>query len=170
MNRFAAGALVLAMFLLGTTASASAAEPAGPRLAVIANSADGSKALTVGPRGEDPRKLLSDPDYWWFGGRVSWPTAGDQFSFLVSGPFDASGPIIGVAKSDGSGSEVFPHAFPNEGDPVMAPDGKSVFFQRSTLVKERENYFFATSLWSLDLADGSVRRRTRWIHTVLVLT
>jgi hypothetical protein len=170
--------LALALCLMAAAAPASAVEPAGPRLAIVARD-HGDRIITVGPHGEDRRNLVSDPDYWSFGERVSWSAAGDRLSFLVSGPFDdvasepygTGSPIVGVAESDGSASQVFPRAFLNASEPVMAPDGASVFFQRIKLIKVlpgRENYLFKSSLWSLDLADGSVRQRTRWSYANLM--
>src|SRR4029077_2251263 len=65
----------------------------------------------------------------------------------------------------GSGARVFPRAFLNGGEQVMAPDGGSVGFQRVKLVKElpgRENYLFKSAIWSLDVKHGSVHRVTPW--------
>ncbi|HET8813691.1 MAG TPA: hypothetical protein VFM51_01895 [Solirubrobacterales bacterium] len=61
-------------------------------------------------------------------------------------------------------ARAFPRAFLNAGEPVMAPDGASVAFQRIKLVKVlgRESYLFRSSIWTLDVERGSVRRLTRW--------
>jgi hypothetical protein len=173
--------LVLAAFFViqGIAAPAVAATPEGPRLAIAVRS-DGPGAedeaagvITTGPSGEDPQTLVDDPDYWGIGDRLSWSADGGLIAFSVAGPFQADPggrygtgwPVLAVAKGDGGGSRVYPRAFLNAGDPVMAPDGASVVFPRIKLVKVlpgRESYLLKGSIWSLDLEDGSVRQRTRW--------
>jgi hypothetical protein len=164
--------LVLVALLLGLTAQAGAAPPDGPRLAIIASNGEVSGVITVGPSGEERQVLLEDRDYWSIGDRLSWAAEGGVFAFAASGDFpDPSSkafgtgwPVVAMARADG-GSRAFPRVFLNAGDPVMAPDGASIVFQRIKLVKElpgRESYLFKSSIWSLDVKDGSVRRLTRW--------
>jgi Tol biopolymer transport system component len=128
--------------------------------------------VALGPSGEDLGVLVADPDYWGFGDRVSWSADGSSLAFSASGEFQAhpggrfgtGWPLLGVATSNG-GSKVFPGAFLNAGDPVLAPDGRTAYFARSKLVKVlpgRENLLFKSSIWSFDLPDGPARQRTKW--------
>jgi Tol biopolymer transport system component len=129
----------------------------------------GDGVITTGPSGEDPRELFGDPA---IGDGLSWSAAGDLLAFTVagvestaSGPYGSGWPVVAVARLDSSGGRTFPRAFLNGGDPVMAPDGASVVFQRVKLVKilpGRESYLFKSAIWRLDLKTGSVRRLTRW--------
>ncbi len=117
--------------------------------------------------------LTADPDYWGIGDHLSWSADGGLLSFSASGPFQShpggafgSGwPLLAIAKTEGGDSRVYPDAFLNGGDPVMAPDGGSAVFSRMKLVKTLpggENYLFKTSIWSLNVGSGSVKRLTRW--------
>jgi len=121
--------------------------------------------------GEDPQRLLGGRDAL-IGGGVSWAAAGDILAFSVSGvESTASGPygegwaVVAVANLGTGRGRAYPRAFLNAGDPVMAPDGTSVVFQRFKLVKElpgRENFLLKSAIWSLDVRSGSVRRLTKW--------
>lgn len=125
------------------------------------------------PTGSGLKVIVADPDYWGIGERLSWSADGSALAFSTSGPFQShpggaygSGwPLLALAKPDSGGSKVFPRAFLNGGDPVLAPDGASAAFSRVKLVKTlpgRESYLFKTSVWSLNLASGLVKRLTRW--------
>ncbi|HEX5714180.1 MAG TPA: hypothetical protein VFX85_12785 [Solirubrobacterales bacterium] len=73
--------------------------------------------------------------------------------------------MVGIAGADGDGLRFYPRASFDSGDPVIAPDGRSVAFSRAQLVKVlpgRESYLFKSSIWLLDIEDGSVRRLVRW--------
>jgi Tol biopolymer transport system component len=99
------------------------------------------------------------------GDRPSWSADGSSLAFGLSRFGDDNGPIVAVAQADDGSRRAYPRAFLNSGDPVMAPDGASVAFARARLVKVlpgRENYLFKSSIWLLDVGDGSVRRLTRW--------
>jgi len=178
MARRAVVTLALGALLSGFAAHAGAAIPEGPRLAIsVLTDGPGAEdqssgVITVGPSGEMPQMVVPDSDYWGAGSHLSWSADGNLLVFAVSGDFpDPPGrdfgsgwPVVALARADG-GSRAFPRVFLNAGDPVMAPDGKSVVFQRIKLVKElddRESYLFKSSIWSLDVVDGSVKRLTRW--------
>jgi Tol biopolymer transport system component len=143
---------------------ASAADPGGPRLAVITQTHDvryGSELITVGPAGELPRRVVVDPSSH----RPSWSADGSLLALAAIGE-EWKGSVVGVARADGGGLRVYRRAaLDGDGDPVISQDGRSVVYSRAKLVKVlpgRENYLFKSSIWSLDLADGSVKRRTRW--------
>jgi len=150
---------------------APAAGPGGPRLAMSVFDGYGSEAITTGPLGEDPQRLVGGPGAL-IGDSLSWSADGGLLAFTTaavestaSGPFGTGWAVVGVAGTDGGRSRVFPRAFLNAGEPVVAPDGDSIVFSRAKLVKElpdRESYLFKTSIWSLDVGSGSVRRLTRW--------
>lgn len=172
MIRRAAIALALAALFLWLPIHAGAATPGGPRLAISASNGENAGVIAIGPSGEEREVLVEDRDYRTTGDRLSWSADGGLLAFSVSGDFPdppkafgTGWPVVAVARGDGSGSRTFPRVFLNGGDPVMAPDGRSLVFQRVKLVKqlpERESYLFKSSIWSLALGDGSVRRLTRW--------
>lgn len=176
MNRRAA---LLALVLLAVFAMpARAADPAGPRLAIsaYANGPGGEdeswEVMTTGPLGESPQRLvggLQQP----VGDALSWSADGGRLAFGVSGikstasgPFGTGWQVVGVTLADGGPLHVFPRAFLNAGEPVMAPDGRSVAFQRLKVVKPlpegEDDYLLKSSVWLLDLKGGGVRRLTRW--------
>jgi Tol biopolymer transport system component len=171
------GVLVLIALLLGLAAPAAAAPPPpGPRLAISVSS-DGpggedesSEVITTGPLGEDPQPLFGGTGAL-IGESLSWSADGEVLAFsapgvesTASGRFGGGWPVVGTVRADGSDVRVFPRAFLNAGDPVMAPDGASVAFQRLKIVKafEGETYLFKSAIWLMDVEGGSVRRLTRW--------
>ncbi len=130
------------------------------------------RVVSVGPSGDDLGVLVTDPNYWGIGDRVSWSADGGTLAFSVSGPFQAhpggrygnGWPLLGVV-TPSTGSKVFPGAFLNAGDPILSPDGQTAYFARAKLVKVlpgRENLLFRGSVWSFDLPDGPARQRTKW--------
>jgi WD40-like Beta Propeller Repeat len=176
MKRFVFG-LVLAAALLGIAEQAGAALPGGPRLTISAFS-DGpggedesQEVITTGPLGEDPQRLLGGRGAL-IGEDLSWSAAGDLLGFSVSGvKSTASGaygdgwPVVAVANLDTGRVRAYPRAFLDAGDPVTAPDGASVVFQRLKVVKtspDGEDPLFKSAIWSLDVKHGSVRRLTKW--------
>jgi hypothetical protein len=170
--------LLTVVLCAGFAPLAGAATPEGPRLAISVFAPGpgaeegGPQVITVGPSGENPAVLLDDPSYSTTGDRVSWSADGSLLALKVSGDFPdppkAFGigwPVAAVLRVDSGTSRAFPRVFLNGGDPVMSPDGKFLVFQRVKLVKVlpgRENYLLKSSLWSLDIGDGSVKRLTRW--------
>lgn len=164
--RYAGGlcTVAIALALAGGPTVAAVGAAAGPRLAISSFGPGGARdaVIAVGPSGQDLGVLVSDPNYWGIGERLSWSADGNLLAFAASGPF--RGPLLGVATASG-GSRLFPRAFLNAGDPILSPDGRSVYFARSKLVKVlpgRENYLFRSSIWSLTIATGSARQRTKW--------
>jgi Tol biopolymer transport system component len=153
--------LVLAAFLVFAVPG-WAAEPAGPRLGVVTfDHEHGSRLITIGPAGESPRALVLDPD----SRRPSWSADGNALA-LASRGVDENWPVVAIAEAGSEKLRFYRRAVLDGGsDPVIAPDGQSVVFARARFVRElpgRENYLYKGSLWSLDLASGEIRQRTRW--------
>jgi hypothetical protein len=142
-------------------------------LAVVTHdSRYGAELITVGPLGEDPQPMVAEPAYVSIGDRPSWSADGGSVALSVSvdsdyeppARFGSGLPVLGIARADGS-LRVFPRVFLNGGDPVMAPDGRSVVFARIALVKVlpgRESYLFKSSLRSFRFKNRSLRRLTPW--------
>jgi Tol biopolymer transport system component len=164
--------LALSALFMGLALHAGAATPDGPRLAIYMSKGEGLEVITVGPSGETPEALITDPEFDGGGDRLSWSADGSLFALTVFGDFPdppkafgTGGAVAGVGRPDGSRLRAYPRVFLTGGDPVMAPHGESLVFERVKLVKVlpgRENYLFKSSIWSLDVGDGSVRRLTRW--------
>ncbi len=176
MNRWGA-VLVLVVALLGLAVHATAATPEGPLLAISVYT-DGpggederAEVLMTGPSGEDPQELISGSGLS-IGDALSWSADGSRLAFsapgvesTASGPYGTGWPTVGVVRADGSHVRVFRRAFLNAGEPVLAPDGRSVVFQRVKVVKvppDGEDPLVKSALWSLDVERGSVRRLTPW--------
>jgi Tol biopolymer transport system component len=167
--------LVLAVLVCASPVSAS--EPAGPRLAISVfgfgpGEEGGSQAIvTTGPSGEDRRRLFGYSGAS-IGDGLSWSSDGNRLALALSGiesaeeePFGTGWPVAAVLRLDGGDSGAFPRAFLNGGDPVMSPDGSFVVFQRVKLFKVlpgRESLLFKSSVWALDVEDGSVKPLTPW--------
>ncbi|HEU5105745.1 MAG TPA: hypothetical protein VFU11_07870 [Solirubrobacterales bacterium] len=83
----------------------------------------------------------------------------------AEGPYGTGWPVVGLATFGDTKPVVFPRGFLNAGEPLLAPDGKTVVFSRLKLVKVlpgRENLLFKVAIWSLNVERGSVKRLTRW--------
>jgi Tol biopolymer transport system component len=161
--------LALVAFLAIAASGAVAMAPPGPRLAIVAHDpCCGTDVITTGLAGELPQTMSGEPQPWnelVAADRPSWSADGNSLAFAVSRFKEDHGPIVAVARSDDGDRRPYPRAFLNSGDPVMAPDGASVAFARARLVKVlpgRENYLFKSSIWLLDVEDGTVRRVSRW--------
>jgi Tol biopolymer transport system component len=170
--------LAFAALLIVFALPAPAAEPPGPRLAISVSGGKAAGVITIGPSGEQLKVLVEDPDYKGIGDRLSWSADGNRLAFGVSGvrgtaseSRGAEWPVVGVAEADGGTTRVFPRAFLNAGDPVMAPDGRSVVFQRMKFIKtsDGEGYDAKSSIWLLDVEARSVRRLTPWRFAYLDL-
>lgn len=153
--------LVLAVFL-ALAMPARAVSPPGPRLGVITHDPDsGGRLITVGPTGGEPLQVISEPA----SNQPSWSADGSVL-VLASRGVDREWPVVVVARAGSDKLRFYRRAILDGGsDPVISPDGRSVVYSRARFVKElpgRENYLFKGSVWSLDLADGSIRQRTRW--------
>ncbi len=168
---------VTLLLLAVATASGIAQAPEGPRLA-ISISTDGPGAedeswavITTGQSGENPGTLLRVREVL-IGNALSWSADGIRLAFqaggvesTASGPFGTGWPVVGVTGVDGAPHRVFPGAFLNAGEPVMAPDGRSVVFHRMKRIEAppgSDGPSYKSSIWLLDVEDGSVGRLTRW--------
>lgn len=144
----ALGAAALVLLLAAGTASAAA--PAGPRLAVIKHTWNPSRAtlLTVDPHGRAPVRLAGGQEKYGpvdslLVAPLSWRPDGaevaytGEFSFFLAG-VDGSG----ARRVNAASAEV----------PVFAPDGHTVAFRRF-----REG---GEAIWTIDLASGEQRQLT----------
>jgi hypothetical protein len=169
-------ALVLAAALLGAAGQAGAALPGGPRLAISVSTYGSrengsSEVITTAPSGDDPQRLLGGRGVL-LGDGLSWSATGDRLAVsdsgvdsTASGPYGEGWPVVAEANLVTGRVRAYPRAFLNAGDPVMAPSGASVVFQRLKLVKELpggEDVLLKSAIWSLDVGSGSVRRLTKW--------
>jgi Tol biopolymer transport system component len=139
-----------ALALLLSAGFASAAVPAGPRLAVIKNTSNPARStlITVGPNGGSPVRLAggqekNGPVDSFLFAALSWRPDGAEvaytanFSFFLAG-VDGSG----AHRVNAAGAEV----------PVFAPDGHTVAFTRAG---EGDN-----AIWTIDLISGEQRQLT----------
>ena len=169
--------VLLLALLAAFAAPAQAAESPGPRLAIsVATYGSGGEdggweVITTDPSGEDPQRLFGVFGLP-LGDALSWSGDGGRLAFGVSGVESTASGVFGtgwqvVAVGDVAGGRVqaFPRAFLNAGRPVMAPDGEHVAFQRLKAGKrlpDSEDHLFKSSIWLLDVDEGSVRRLTPW--------
>jgi hypothetical protein len=136
----------LALVLLLSAGVANAAEPAGPRLAVIKETWKPRRVtlLTVDPRGSAPMRVAGGQE--WDGpveavGQLSWRPDGAEIAY----PGISSIFIAGV---DGSGARELNIAGAER--PVFSPDGNTLAFTR-----DREG---GAATWIIDLATGTQRQ------------
>lgn len=146
MIRRVTGAAALALLL--TAGVAGAAEPAGPRLAVVKETWNPNRVtlLTVDSDGDSPRRIAggqegSGPVHGF--GRLSWRPDGAEVAFPGVGS-------IGLARADGGGAHELNIA--NAERPVFAPDGQTLVFTR---FGGRE-----ATIWTIDLASGTQHQLT----------
>jgi Tol biopolymer transport system component len=145
-----------------------AAGPEGARLAVLVdNLADerGADIVTMGPAGEAQQAVIRGASWT----HPSWSADGSLLTLGATG--DWKGTVVAIAEADGSGLRFYRRASLEGGDAVMAPDGHTVAYPRTKLVKVlpgRENYLYKSAIWLLDVKTGGVRRATPWrLQTVL---
>jgi Tol biopolymer transport system component len=182
MRRVIRRALTIGMLaLLLAAPAASAAAPAGPRLAVAKFTLEPQRLelLSVDQLGAQPLRLAG-------GGRnarplpyplsfLSWRPDGSQLAFsgVVGSRRGRDGPPplrIFLVGAEGGRPQVVPGTA-NAYGPVFAPDGRTVAFtrfrQRETIregrngtVKRRR--LESATVWTIDLVTGSQRRLTPW--------
>jgi Tol biopolymer transport system component len=144
--RRATGAAAVALLL--AAGLANAAEPAGPRLAVVKETWNPNRVtlLTVDSGGDSPKRLAGGQAS--FGpvegfGRLSWRPDGAVIAFPGTGS-------IGLARADGGGAHKLNMA--NAERPVFAPDGNTLVFTR---FGGRES-----TIWTVDLTSGTQQQLT----------
>lgn len=166
--------------MLLAAGGATAAAPAGPRLAVIKLSAKPFplELLTIGPSGGHAFRLKGGgwhsrplPDYF---SPISWSPDGEKvaFSGIVgarNGDDHEAITRIFIVRADGSGLHSVRGTNAAIG-PVLSPDGRTVAFTRAveretrTTVggKLRPEGFVGSSIWTTDLQTGVQRQLTPW--------
>jgi Tol biopolymer transport system component len=175
---FAALALVAA-----DGAVAGAVGPPGPRLALIVSQPypnTGSEVATVDAGGESPLKLSGGPGSKAVGpingARPSWSADGSVLAFV--GVAGAASAAIYVVNADGTHLHLVraSRRIIFEGDPVLAPDGRSVAVMRLDVISghfERPGpgavrasqdggVKVRTAIWSLDVDGKGMHPLTRW--------
>lgn len=148
MVRRALGAATPALLLAAGIASAAA--PAGPRLAVVKQTWKPARTslITVDPRGGAPVRLAggqekSGPVDSFLIASLSWRPDGAEVAYTGEFSFFLAG-------TDGSGANRVNAA--DATSPVFAPDGHTVAFDRSG-----EG---GTAIWTIDLGTGEQRQLT----------
>ncbi|MDQ2631137.1 MAG: hypothetical protein M3Y75_09235 [Actinomycetota bacterium] len=150
MRRAIPLAIAAATLLSLPAASAAAAAPGGPRLAVIKRTWNPPRAtlITVGPRGGSPMRLAGGqekdgPVDSILIAPVSWSPDGTRVAYAGLGGFFLAG-------ADGSGAHEVNAA--GAGGPLFAPDGHTVAFSRSGEGGD--------AIWTIDLVSGEQRQLT----------
>jgi len=164
--RRAMGAGTVALLL--ATGVTMAAQPTGPRLAVIKFTAEPTRVelLTVDQSGGRPLRLrLGDQNVRpipYPSSPVSWRPDGGQVAFsgfTIKKNSRRERLWIFLVRADGSGLRRVPETVEGYG-PVFSPDGHMIAFTR---VRPNERSGFErAAIWTLDLPTGVVRRLTPW--------
>lgn len=94
----------------------------------------------MGPNGESPQPVIKEAGW----SRPSWSADGSLLAF--GGYGGSSREVVAVAEANGPGLRFYRRASLEGGNPVMAPDGRTVA------------YPYKDAIWLLDLISGSVRR------------
>ncbi|HEU5141908.1 MAG TPA: hypothetical protein VFU04_02000 [Solirubrobacterales bacterium] len=144
--QLALGATVLALLL--TVGVASAAAPAGPRLAVVKVTwtPERGRLITVDPRGRDPVRLAGGQErgplslFGW--GPMSWRPDGAEIAVTGLGDFLLAKANGGARRINAAGAEW----------PVFAPDGQTIAFTRE--------YGREAAIWTIDLTTWKQRQLT----------
>jgi Tol biopolymer transport system component len=176
-------AVTLALVALGA-ASATAAAPAGPRLAIgISRPFPQLSGIeTVGPNGEDPLPLVGGEGEGSIspnGDLPAWSPDGNLLAF--TGSFGEYSPVIYVVSANGGRPRLVSKAGPIS-DPVFSPDGGELAFSYLRVVKGHfqriarpsdDDYGVVVdwAVGAVDVDDGSVRSLTPWRrHQILTPT
>jgi Tol biopolymer transport system component len=167
-------ALLLGLLALAV-ASASAAAPTGPRLAIeVSRPYPQSGGIeTIGPAGEDAQLLVgggreggAHPN----GDRPAWSPDGSQLAFTSS--FGEYSPVIYLVGADGGRPRLVSKITPLS-EPVFSPDGRSLVFSVLRVVKGEfqrparpadDDYGVVVdwAVLALDLGGKSSRLLTPW--------
>lgn len=142
MSRTVALLLAICLVVLaGMALPVRAAAPEGPQITVLTYGFDAEgrrDIVTMGPNGESPQGVIKNVGW----SRPSWSADGSLLAFGAYGEW--SGEVVAVA--NGPRIRFFRRASLEGGDPVIAPDGRTVAFLHKN------------SIWLLDVMSGSVRR------------
>jgi Tol biopolymer transport system component len=144
------GLVAAALGSLLAAATAGAAAPAGPRLAVIKETWRPNRVtlLSVNPSGGDPRRLAGGQENGGpiQAGRMSWRPDGSEIAFQG---------IRSIFLARAGGGWVHELNIADAERPVFAPDGNSLVFTRLYGPE------VATGVWIIDLESGKQRRLLR---------
>jgi len=179
--------LLLSSMLFCGVAIARAEAPAGPRLAAISfhpypNA--GSELSSLAPDGSDPFRIAGGSEAGGpspiLGARPSWSADGSRVAFLGAGGDVVLSAAFTVV-ADGSDPKVVPlsRRLSIWGDPVIAPDGRSVAVMRiepvgkpfkRLLRRDRgsDGPRARTAIWLLGADDSGMRPLTPWSRGTLL--
>jgi Tol biopolymer transport system component len=164
--------LVLVALLALVARGAAAAEavgPPGPRLGVEVSrpypEAELSGIETVGPSGEDPRRVVTRPS----GTHFAWAPDGGEFAFTSS--FGELSPVPYVVGAEGGKARLVSKTTPVS-DPIFTPDGHWLaflmlrvvkgHFERPQALRSRYGVIVDWAIWKLSLDGKRFRQLTGW--------
>jgi hypothetical protein len=181
------GILGAILLLAGAPTASIAQAPEGPRLVAVAfHPSVGSELSSLAPDGSGPFRIAGGPDVEGpspiLGARPSWSADGSRVAFLGA---DTDVPLSAVftVTGDGSDLKVVPlsRRLSIWGDPVIAPDGRSVAVMRiepvggpaGRLLRRARNpdgprVKARTAIWLLDVDDSRMRPLTSWTGRALL--
>lgn len=168
-----------AIFLLSAlgalaAATATAAAPTGPRLAVGVSQPYplSDEIKTVGPTGADPERLVGESNGGATqpgGGQPAWSPDGSLLAF--TGSFGEYGPVVYVVGADGGRPRLVSKAGVGS-NPIFSPDGRSLVYAAMRVVKgefrraaRRDDEYGVVVDWAIKAVDvdgGRARLLTPW--------
>lgn len=183
MHRARLISILLVSTLFFGAVAARAEAPPGPRLATVSfhhypNA--GTELASFAPDGTDPSRIVGGPDTKGpapvVDARPSWSADGSRLAFL--GVRGAAAGAIFTVNSDGSDPAVVPlsRKLLTQGDPVLAPDGRSVAVMRIDVISghfdrplprrrgsdDEYGVKVRTAIWSLSIDGSKMRTLTAW--------
>lgn len=181
--------LLISMLVFGAVV-AQAEAPTGARLAVVIShpySEVETEATSFAPDGTDPFRITGGPGATGPSpvtqAQLSWSADGSRVAFLGGVRNGGSGLVFTVA-ADGSDPKAVP--FPRKllitGNPVLAPDGRSVAMTRTDLIggplerplwrgrpsHNEDRGAVRTAIWSFDVEGSKMRRLSTWLRGALL--